>query len=609
MTSQNPSASAASKKSDAQKANDLDRVLAAASRMWPYALLVAMLWMVRFWHSSEFGLYEDDLTYLPEAAALSLDEIVNFILDPERYLQLHGNGRPLHITLITVLMNLGWNLGDLQATYLLGFVIEAANVVLIYALLRRVHSRALGVLGGLAYVLYSADTTQANLTLIFGMQTSFTMFLLAAHAYLSRRLWITYGLALATVLTYEASFTVLFAIPLLVYKPGRQWRREAVRHVLTIGVLLMSVVILRYFVADDRLGGLSIQEAISTPVLHMLVGPAVSLGTYFYRPIQALQSIDLEVLLASLIVVIAVMALVRNLDLNTPIDLAVRLRGAASSVRGAGSRLTRLLKGWRDLPTELIVLIRLAGAGLLMSVLAYPLTFTVRAFAISGRETRVHSAGVFGAAVLIGSILLIILWVAEAYSRKRVVGLVIALWLGLMAGYGFVIQRDYRLAWEYQQSFWSSLVTLLPDADDGTVILVDPEGLADTVQIGANYWNLPRVLNQIYQFPGDWDRAPAVYRLSKDWAESIVTNDVKLSLNGVTTFAPSLTHGEFSPHNAVLIHTDSGKLERANEPLRFEGMTIRLKTTLDEGEPPYAEGFLYRYLITSPSQSYDEGRD
>ena len=39
-----------------------------------------------------------------------------------------------------------------------------------------------------------------------------------------------------------------------------------------------------------------------------------------------------------------------------------------------------------------------------MLILAYPLTFTVRAYAISGRDTRVHLGAVLGAALLWASI-------------------------------------------------------------------------------------------------------------------------------------------------------------------------------------------------------------
>ena len=66
-----------------------------------------------------------------------------------------------------------------------------------------------------------------------------------------------------------------------------------------------------------------------------------------------------------------------------------------------------------------------------------------------------------------------------------------------MTGYGFIIQRDYVNAWQYQRAFWTELLPLIQDAGDYNVILVDPQALKDTRQIGANYWNLPRVLYQL----------------------------------------------------------------------------------------------------------------
>ena len=572
-----------------------------ASRLWPYLLLLGLFWVVRYWHSSEFGLYEDDLTYMPAAAKLSMEELVDYIFEADRYINLHGNGRPLHPTFITAFMNLGLRLGDLQTTYLIGFAIEAANVVLLYALLRRIHSKPLGVLGGLVYVLYSADTTQANLTLAFGMQTSFTFFLLATHSYLSRKRWLAYGLAAATVLTYEAAFTVFFAVPLLAYQPGRRWRRAALRHVLTVGLMFVVLAALRIFVADDRLGGLSIWEAIYTPIEHMLQGPIVSLGTYLYRPLQALQSLDREIVIALLVVFSAAALLLARLDLRTPKDLAADLRASIKNVRGKRPGLSTAKSAWKGFPEELKSLVRLAATGLLMLVLAYPLTFTIRAYAISGRDTRVHSAGVFGAAILLGALLLIVLWVAESFSRKRLVVVGIATWLGLMAGYGFVIQRDYRLAWAYQKSFWSNLIPLVSDAGDGTVILIDPEGLQDTRQIGANYWNLPRVLDQLYNFPDGWDRAPKVYRLSENWQEGILTEDNMLSLNDATVFAPPQSLGTFDPANAILIDTSNGELRRVSGALTIEDRSVNLKPVSGSGGLLYSPGFLHRYLVDETS--------
>jgi len=94
--------------------------------------------------------------------------------------------------------------------------------------------------------------------------------------------------------------------------------------------------------------------------------------------------------------------------------------------------------------------------------LTYPLTFTVRSHPISGRDTRVH----LGA---------------------------LSVLLALLVGFGVVVRKNYARAWELQQLFWTSLVRAVPDLGDGSVVPVDPGGLADTWYIAANTWNLALV--------------------------------------------------------------------------------------------------------------------
>ena len=136
-----------------------------------------------------------------------------------------------------------------------------------------------------------------------------------------------------------------------------------------------------------------------------------------------------------------------------------------------------------------------------MLVLAYPLTFTVRAYAITGRDTRVHAAGVLGAGLFYGSIMIAGLILAKRRPFRLGVAVLIAVWAGMMTGFGLDVQRDYVRAWDLQQAFWARLVTLLPDVTDGTVVLVDPDVLEDTRQIGANYWNMPPRPGEALLFP------------------------------------------------------------------------------------------------------------
>ena len=63
----------------------------------------------------------------------------------------------------------------------------------------------------------------------------------------------------------------------------------------------------------------------------------------------------------------------------------------------------------KQLPQEVKSLGKMFITGAILLVLAYPLTYTVQSMTIlNGRGTRVHTAAVAGAAILIGAIMLFI---------------------------------------------------------------------------------------------------------------------------------------------------------------------------------------------------------
>jgi len=565
---------------------------------WPYALLVMTFWIVRYWYSGEFGLYEDDLTHLPTAATMSLHEVFQFAFNPDRIINLYGQGHPLHYTFIYLFTNIGWRIGDLQGVYWLGFTIEALNICLFYSLLKRVHSKPLGVLGGLAYAIFSADTTQAYLTFSLGIHTSITLFMLASHAYLSGLTWLTYPLAALMLLTYESAYTVFFAFPLIITRPERRSLREIARHVLVLGMILAGLIAWRFIVGDNRVSDLGITAGILTPIVHMLQGPVVSLGTFLYRPIQTIQGIDLDVFAVLLSGFVLWLIIVKRMDLQTPGSMSDSISSLKPLLQTSMSLMKRFFSMWQSLHIEMKNLVRISSSGLIMLVLAYPLTFTVRAYAISGRDTRVHSTGVIGAAVLIGAVLLLILWIAKIYQKEVWAGIALGVWFGLMAGYGMVIQRDYRVAWRYQQDFWSELVHLLPDVGEGDAILVDPGALIDTRQIGANYWNLPVVLEQLYRFPAEWDKPTWVYRLAEGWEGDILSEDKKFILNAVTAYTPPSTYADVDPNHIILISTEGGRLTRFGGPITIGDHVVDIKPLPSiYGEPSFERGFLYPYLI------------
>jgi hypothetical protein len=532
--------------------------------LWPVGLLVVLLWIARYWHSPQFGLYEDDLTVVPRAISLSppelLDYVGNFIV------HLYDDGRPLFNSLNYLLSALGWRTAGLIGPYLLGFLIESVNVVLFYTLIRRLFGMQVAAFAGVAYVLYSADTTQAWLHRSLGAEPSLTLLFLALHAYISNRLVLAYGLAAVILFSYESPYTVFLCAPLFTDFRGTGERREWIRHLAITLSFLGAAYVLRLAIGTERVTGFGIGEMLATSVIHALEGPLVSLGTYALRPLQVVAPLDREALLAA------------ALSLPVFLLLLTRRWGAAADGGDPSGEVSGGLRA------AFVAYRRPLLAGLAMLILAYLLTFTVRAYATSGRDTRVHFAAGSGAALTLASLACIALASLRPGVARWGVRAGLAAMLALLLGYGFVIQSDYIRAWELQRSFWRDLLPQIQDAGEGTVVIVDPAGLTDTVQIGANTWNLPRILAQLYRVPPDWDLPPRVYRGLPDWREYLVLPDGSLRIDGDTTQAPEAERTITDWDHLIVIHTGRGVVRR-EEPLVIDTVEYPL---VEPGSPNLA---------------------
>jgi len=541
-------------------------------------LLMALFWLVRYWNSGHFGLYEDDLTIIPGAFQRSFGSLIEFIYS--YIIHLYGHARPLSDSFIYLFSWLGWRMAGLWGPYLIGYAITAVNIGLFYWLIRRVSDRSLALLSGLAFVLYAADTTQVFLTHSLGLQPSVLLILLAMHSYLSGWWILSYGLAFIVLFGYELPFVLFAAVPL--FKPvwNKRLLKELILHILVMGFMLAGIFVFRSYLGESRVAGLTLKQLAITPLLHMVQGPLVSLGTFALRPVQTLQSLNPEVTLAILVVFVVLALALWRLDLSSAPGLRV---------------LWQQIRSRESLPAPIKMLGRMAGTGTALLVLAYPLTFTVRAYAISGRDTRVHAAGVAGAAILVGCAAYFLLMLAHGRWRW-VVNLLLAFFFALMAGYGFVIQNDYVHAWQLQKQFWAELLPLVPDAGAGTIILVDRAALTDTRQIGANYWNLPRILMQLYDFPADMQSVPVVHRLETGWKNSLLGADNLIQVNAVTTYSVPDYYGEFDPSRVILIQAEDGRLVR-RETVTLYGREYTLKMPSKPVLPNLPHGFLYSLLL------------
>ncbi|KPK91135.1 MAG: hypothetical protein AMJ88_14585 [Anaerolineae bacterium SM23_ 63] len=570
---------------------DIRRILKNAG---PFFLLAALIWVTHFWHSADFGLYEDDYNMVSRGMAMSGQELWEAIR--AALLNFEG-GKPFHASFVYLLSFLGSNLGDITVLYWFGYLLVTLNAFLFYLLLKRVVSGSFAFLGAIAYTLFSADTTQAFLTIALGFQPSIMFLLLAMHSYLSNKHLISYFLVLGVLLTYEVPYPVFLAAPLLRKNWDEKLLKRTIQHALILGGILGLTIGVRYLVGEPRITGLGFPEVITVPIKQMVLGPYISLRSYIHRPYLVLRSLDAE-----LGIVLAVSFLYLTLAFSW---LRFGIRGDVphiiDSLRSLNFATVKDRIRKKIFPIELSEeqrrFFRFGFTGFLMLILAYPFTFTVSALTVSGRNTRVHFAAIFGASILCACVSWLIMRITASYGKKWVGVFILAAYFALFVGFGFVVQNEYVLAWQYQREFWSELLPLIPDAEEGTVIIVDPSGLKDTIHIGANFWSLPRMLDQIYQFPDEWDEPPRVFRLVPNWREYIVRAEGLFQLKDFTTHAPASHYKNIESSTCILIEKINGRWVRRTGPLVFDGIEFPLKTLGTTDLPSFPRGFLFDYLI------------
>ncbi len=552
----------------------LDRKL---GRHWQDAALIGLLALlflfVRYWYSRRFGLYEDDWTIIPAAGQKSFGALLAYCWN--YFIRMYGHARPLSDISIYLLSFAGWKLAGMWGLYWLGFTVQVTNIALFYALLVRLSGRRMAVLACIAYVLYSADATQIFLTHSLGLHPSITLLLLSLHCFISPRLgfwrWpAAYGLAFVILFSYETPFPIFLAAPLLLRPWDRRWVVRSALHMVIVGLMLAGVLVFRIWLGDDRVAGAGVDNLLLQAADRVVRGPLVSLGSYLIRSRVALKNIQ-------------------------------TLGVAAFGLLGAGLAALALFveneQPSRQLPDGLRQAGRLAAVGLAMLLLAYPLTLTVDPATMFGRGTRAHTAAGLGYAVFLGAVGLAAL---EVLGRRAWAGkLLIALIAAPLAGFGFMVQVDYIHAWQMQRTFWTDLVFTIQDFSDGDAILVEP-GIfpQDTDFIEANTWNMPRVLDQLINFPESWQNPPRVYRLVLGWQYRILPGDGKLMLDGDTVYAPGSLYQRADPANVIFILNDDGRMQRAEERLSFNGESLLIKPSGPAAGLPVNQ-FLYPYVILS----------
>jgi drug/metabolite transporter superfamily protein YnfA len=565
-----------------------------------FFVIAVVVWAARFSRSAEFGIYEDDWTIIPRAIEMSFSQLLEFIFN---YISnFLGQGRPFHHSLIYFLSFVGWRIGELGGIYFIGYLIVASNAFLFYLLLKRLYSHQFALVGALAYSLYSADTTQAFLTHSLGLHPSLTFFLLATHLYLSHKYVFSYLLILMSLLTYETPFLLFLAVPLL----GSEWNKRLIKRLLVHGAILaiffISVYLLRLSVGELRVINLDYVKALETSIRHMLEGPVYGLGSYFNRARQMYWVLDNKI--------------ISSISISFPILFLLLYLGAIDHSKGTRKQAVTKIEPSLTNVIEKIKkqikltqssdscknLFKLLVVSIVMLVLAYPLTLTSEPDLSFGRVTRNHFAAIVGTSLLIAGVWTIFTDTVRNRWIRLSGSAIFALGFAIMVGFGQVVQRDYTVGWIYQQEFWSDLLQLIPDANEGTAIIVDPSGMKEPIHILANTWNMPRVLERIFEFPEDWEVPPSAYKMELGWLNQLHTGKGTLTLDTPVALTPRDHIREVTSEEMIFIVTDGGVLARQNSPIVVNGSRYPLKTPAVATLHAFRHRLFYDVLILNNNQ-------
>jgi hypothetical protein len=343
--------------------------------------------------------------------------------------------------------------------------------------------------------------------------------------------------------------------------------------------MLLAVYFIRRVIGEGRVVGLTTMEMVKFPIIQTFKGILANITVLYYRPSQVITQMT---------------PLVRNAVIASAIFLTLLLLGYLF--------LERVQKGSGKpvfIRFPLLSSLNFCLAGLVMLAASYPISFTLNASFLDGRASRVHAAAIIGASLIVGCLLERFLAFLKASRLRYIIIPGMAIYLAFFVGFAFVVQNEYRLAWTYQKQFWAELLPLVQDAKENEIILIGATNLPETTQIGANTWNVPRLLEQFYEMPRVWEVPPRVYRLLPDWEQSIMTPDGKVDLQITNVAAPPSLYGAHDPKNIIFIEWDppSNRLIRRTDPLAIGGTNINVLPVREPWLTGLPRGILYQIMF------------
>ncbi|MEE8574363.1 MAG: hypothetical protein V3T30_03030, partial [Thermodesulfobacteriota bacterium] len=547
-------------------------------RVSVFVFLGITIFVAHFLYSCGFGLYEDDFSFFPKFLNRDMGAIAGILserLGPIGRGDLGAHGRPFAAFFQELFAVIGSSIAGLWGIYLMGFLLQALNAFLVFILLSRRVTPLFALMSAITFALFPADTIHSFLNGIFGILPAMTFLLLALIYYLKGRRFISYLLITGALLSYESLYFPFLAAPLLLeLKWDRPFLKKLAIHAFVMTVILAVILLLRASGGggggEGRVSEMS-SYAADIPmrlIQSILVGVGVSLFYSFFN---------------------AAIEVIKNLD--TTIIFTIILFSSAFAFI-----FQKKLHIWND--TEQAVkedtgdfaagLLKLIIAGLAIVMLSYLTAFyelyqhLISYGAHYGRSSRVHIPAALGAGIVVPSIFFLIYCKAGGLTYKRTTVTIFSVLLAFLVGYAIHVQYDYKEGFRMQRWLWTSIIRSSPDIEDGTLILVEKQGIPDTKFIDSHSWfGVPHALNYIYRFPEDWKSAPRMNYKEGNW----IDQETRLADGKLQIYLRRSHHFNSAPPrwvdwpqgNVILFKRHGNKLTRIDGSLDIKGKKIKLK--------------------------------
>ena len=545
--------------------------------------VVIIIWLANFSLSKDFGVYDDDITLVVQPMKWWFRDY----LGSYRFLVSWPQGRPLFYLFGHGLAYIGNKVGGLRTIYVIAYFINVLNACLVYLLVRRNGSEIFAVVSTMIFALYPADSTHPYLTHALGLLPAVTLMLLGLLLYLSKFKWLSYLFVFLTLITQETLFFLFLGAPFLTGTWDRKTRKDFVRNALVMCAILTVVLLIRKMTGESRVeqmvSGSNYTNIFPKIFLNSLIGPATSLYALLKAPISVLRNFSGFMIVSTLIAFLIYLPLFWRLMVK-PLQRPDIVDDSAQS-------------GNPEQPGS----IRWIFVGAIFLVLGYFGSFAYfPANVLLGRSTRVHIAGSMGGSLFIGALFVLLLGrIKERKMSNIFVMSGLLVYLVLLVCYQVIIQQEYVKSHEIQKWFWSNVVSLTKDAQEGTVILVPQEDLPHTKAILANSWADVFYLENIFRYPKDVYPPPRLISVDLDSSESDIVWDAEppyVKIGDLDEVFPIVDH------NVILIEYMDGKFIRKEGLFFIQGHEISLKPVESVEDLNLRPNVLYDILTLGSKQ-------